>query len=269
MKYFHSLCLFLILAGILFLWTGCENNITGFGSGVGNTNYLSEQSFSFDIELSTQARFNVRGINGNITITGKAGFDSILITGVRRVHSESTADADSHMQYLAVRMFEQSDEIFAETVQPQNSGGRIYEVEYHILVPVSIPLKVSNVNGDITTDRMTSDVTVNNENGVVYFAEYHGNCIVNLTNGNIFGDYSIPDFGYARLTLVNGNIDIHIPQSTSAYLNSNVTNGQIVVSDLNLQDVLSSSTFLRGRLGSGRGTITLSVTNGDISVSGT
>jgi DUF4097 and DUF4098 domain-containing protein YvlB len=125
-----------------------------------------------------------------------------------------------------------------------------------------------HINGIVTLDSIEHDVTVHHENGEVTLRGIVGNARVNLLNGPIEGDITLPVHGTIDLNTVNGHIDLTLPANTSAVFSANVTSGRVSLSDLVLQDEVSTSTSLSGTLGTGQGTISLETRNGNIRVSG-
>lgn len=215
-----------------------------------DTNFTAEESFSFESGITTQTRLRVQGINGGITITGSPDTNAVSTTGVRRVGSDSVADAQTNLARLEVRVTSLTDEILVETIQPEQTGGRNYNVDYTITIPQGLNVSVTHVNGNVALNEIV------------------GNATVELTNGPIDGQVTLPRDGTIDLSTTNGNIDLRIPQSTNAEFSANVTNGSISTSDLVLANQVSSGNSLQGTLGDGRGTISLRTVNGNISVTG-
>jgi len=210
----------------------------------------------------------LEAINGNVAITGISESDSVIITGERRVGSESMEDAEEYLKKLEVRVQDLGNEVFVKTIQPEKSYGRNYVVNYTITLPKDLEILVSNVNGIVTIESINNDVTVTNVNGQVTLDEIFGSASVSLVNGQIEGEVTLPFDGVIGMSVVNGNIDLKIPVSTSAEFSAKVTNGNIGVSNLVLQNQVSSPTSLGGRLGDGEGMISLTTVNGNISVLG-
>ncbi len=233
-----------------------------------NTDFEAEEPFSFEVEVGNRSLLRLQGINGEITITGISGANSVIITGIKRVGSESTQDAEEHLQELEVNVQSLANEVFVETIQPQDSGGRNYIVDYTITLPKNLEVQVANANGIVTLDSIENDVTVNNANGGVIFIGIVGNALVNLANGTIESEVTLPLNGTIDLNMGNGNINLAIPANTSAGFSAIVSIGSISVSNLVLQDEVSTPTSRRGTLGNGQGTISLETGNGNIRVSG-
>jgi len=78
----------------------------------------------------------------------------------------------------------------------------------------------------------------------------------------------LPEDGTINLNLVTGNIELDIPQNTSAEFSAAVVTGTISISDLVLQNQVSTSGSLSGTLGNGEGTISLNVVTGSVNVQG-
>ncbi len=66
----------------------------------------------------------------------------------------------------------------------------------------------------------------------------------------------------------NGNLTLDVPTDVSAELEATVTSGTISLTNLTLQNEVSSPTSLTGTLGAGEGQITLGTVNGNIAISG-
>lgn len=268
----YLIFLFLLISIILTSCGGGDVNVSVGGGNFPpptNTNFKAEESFSFEVEVVNHTQFNLTGENGEITITGISGANSVMITGIKRVRSDSTQDAEEHLKELEVNVQNLANEVRVETIQPQDTGGRRYEVDYTITLPSFLKIQLANVNGSVTLNSIENDVTVNNVNGSVTLMKIVGSALVNLTNGIIESEVTLPLNGTIDLNTVNGNINLTIPVNTSAEFSAAVTIGNISISNLVLQNEVNTSTSLSGTLGSGQGTITLETEQvGDISVSG-
>jgi DUF4097 and DUF4098 domain-containing protein YvlB len=245
--------------------TSCGDNDN---SQITNRNFEARESFSFEVAVENRSRLRLQAINGEITLTGLPGAHSVIITGEKRVESDSTEDVEAYLPELEVNVQGLANEVFVETTQPQNTGDRNYIVEYTITLPKNLEVRVTNVNGIVTLDAIENDVTVNNVNGEATLLGIVGSARVVLVNGTIESDVTLPLDGTLDMRTTNGAIALDIPQSTSAEFSANVSNGNISVANLVLQNEVRTSTSLRGTLGNGQGTIFLMTANGNIRVSG-
>ncbi len=238
---------------------------------VSNTNFEAEETFSLEALVENRAQFRLHGKTGGITITGQPGALSVTITGTKRVQSESTQDAQAHLQDLTVNMQSLPNEIFVETFQPQdqNTGGREYIVDYTITLPQDLQTHVNSISGTVTLDSINNNVSVNNVGGSVTLKQIVGGALINVLGGTIESEITLPLNGSIDLNTLNGDINLTIPLNTSAGFSATVTLGTITAPNLVLQNETRTSTFLGGTLGSGQGTITLEIEQiGNIRVTG-
>lgn len=268
MKSTFSKSITVVLLFTFISWINCgKDNPVDSNGTVANTDFVAEKSFSFQAGVVDHSRLKLEAVNGNIVIAGISDSDSVIITGKKRVGSESIEDAEEHLLKLEVRVQDLGSEIFVKTIQPEKSYGREYVVNYTITLPKNLKILVSSVNGSVAIDSINSDVTVSNVNGLITLDEIFGNAFVVLTNGEIDSKITLP-YTTIEMSVVNGNIDLNILTNTSAEFSASVTIGNITISNLDLQKQVSSPTSLQGTLGDGQGMIYLTTVNGNISVSG-
>lgn len=233
-----------------------------------DTDSEATDPFFIEVDAGNRSKVRLKGIRGKVIITGMSGINSVMISGIKLVGSDSTEDAEEHLPGLKVNVQSLEDEIFVETIQPQDFT-RKYIVDYTITMPKDMKSQVTNSNGTVVLDSLDNDVTVNNKNGDVTLKGIVGSAFVTLTNGIIESEVTLPFNGTIDLKTVNGNINLAIPENTSAEFSASVTFGSISVLNLELQNEVSTSTSRSGTLGNGQGTISLEAeVTGDINVSG-
>ncbi|MDH3252010.1 MAG: hypothetical protein OEM41_04410, partial [Ignavibacteria bacterium] len=242
-----STFVFLTISCVFWIDCSSDNGVVDPSNNVSNTNFTAEQSFSFREHVTAQSQLQLDAINGTVTITGTTASDSLIITGERRVRSESVADAQANLQNLEVNVQNLANEVSVKTVQPDQANGRVYQVDYRITLPMTFAVLVKSINGDVTVDSVTSTVVVNHVNGTVFLEDVVGNTTVTLENGRIESEVTIPQNGTIDMRVTNGNLGLDIPVNTSANFSARVTNGTIGMSNLVLENPVSSATFLGGR----------------------
>jgi DUF4097 and DUF4098 domain-containing protein YvlB len=258
-----------VLLSACIYWVSCGKDKSVDSNGdVANANFVAKESFSFKVRLFDHTRLRLEAISGSVAITGESGSDSVLITGERRVGSESTQDAEEHLQLLQVTVQDLGNEIFVKTSQPDQTHGRSYVVDYSITLPESLDVLVDHVSGIVEIASVDNGVSVDHVSGQVSLDEVFGSAQVNLISGEIEAQVTLPKDGIINFSLVSGSIELNIPQNTSAEFSAKVTSGTISISDLVLQNQVSTTDSVTGTLGSGEGTISLNVFSGFISVSG-
>ena len=237
---------------------------------VGNTNFSAQEVFDFAIAVLNHDELLLRGKHGGITITGAPGATSIMVSGVKRVLSDSTQDAQAHLQQLGVRSDDLNTQALIETDQPECTLGREYIVDYTITLPDFFQLRINNLGGVIAIDTMNDEISINNLAGNVTLTNVAGSAEVNLLSGTISADFlSTPLNGTIDLNVLSGNIDLEIPTNTSANFLAEVTAGNINITNLVLLNEVTTPTSVSGTLGSGQGSIHLETeVIGDIDVLG-
>jgi hypothetical protein len=235
---------------------------------VGNNDFSAEEQFSFTVQVRDHSEFQLKGVAGTVAVNGVAGANVILVTGKKRVESHSLEDAQEYLQQLQVSVQDLTSKIEAKTTQPEHNNGRNYIVDYTVSMPNHLKAVVNHVAGNITIEAIENQVSVNNVSGNVILNDIAGNVFGQNVSGNIEAQAAMPLDGTINLSAVSGNIQLRVPRSSSAHLSANVVSGTISVSDLVLQDLVSTPTSLSGKSGEGRGTISLHTVSGNISVRG-
>jgi hypothetical protein len=272
-KFRNYAILLCLLTSVILISCG-DSDVNIVGGGVNfppfrNTDFEAKEPFSFEVEIENRSRVRLQGESGEISIIGISGANSVMITGMKRVRSDSAPDAEEHLQELEVNVQSPANEVFVETIQPQVTEGRRYIVDYTITLPKDWDIQLTNANGVVIVDSIDNDVTVNNVNGDVTLIDIVGSALVNLVNGIIDSEVTLPLNGTIDLKTVNGNINLAIPANTSAGFSATVTIGSISDSNLMFQNEVRTSTSLSGTLGIGQGTISLEVEGaGNITVTG-
>ncbi len=245
-------------------WTGC----TDLDNLEGNHDFSAEEPFSFDVNVQHQAGLRLVGISGTISVTGSASTTVVSITGKRRVEAESLSDAKECLKQLQVNVQDLGNEVSVETVQPKDTQGRNYIIDYILVLPQTFRVQVTDVTGAVSVDSINNTVLVNCVTGSVTLNRIAGNSTVSLVTGAIDGRVTMPTNSAVDFSTVTGSINLRIPTVTSAQLTASVTTGSIVTSNLVFQSQSSSPTSFVGKLGDGKGTITLKTVTGGINVTG-
>jgi hypothetical protein len=249
MNFGNKTPLFFFLFASPFL--GCDvNPFSSEHPGDGNSSSVARESLNLEIDATGQTGLTLEGVSGTIRITGSPEAGSVLITGERRVGSWSYEDAVTRLADLEVQVHDQGEEIYVRTLQPSDSHGRNYVVDYTITVPRDFDLRIHNVSG--TVDLRGT----------------HGNVFTEVVSGTVDVAAILPMNGTVEITTVSGNVDLSLPTETSAEFSANVVSGNISVSNLSLRNQVKGRDSLRGTFGNGQGSVFLRTTSGNIAVRG-
>ena len=256
----------LLTGGLLAVqFAGCDN--TG-PFDVNNNRFSAEEPFSFQLNPTDQTHLIVRAINGSVEIIGTSDSAHVEVSGVRIVQAGSQRDAENYLARLDVNIRMNTGEIEVETEQPSDTNGREFIVNYQIRVPANWDVDLIHVNGEVEVDSLDGALDINHTNGNIVISDVTGDLYVDLTNGQISAKTANQQPRICRMTIVNGQMIVTIPESTDATFSASVTNGQVSVRNLTMDNLSSRLNAVSGTLGAGQGEITLRAVNGNIDVYG-
>jgi hypothetical protein len=229
---------------------------------------VAADAFSAAVEVTAQTHLLLEGKNGNIRVGGAADADSVIVEARLEVRAETVEAAQAGLEELDVDIEVADGTISVTTVQPLETEGRTFVVDYEITVPEGLGVSILNGNGNIRVESIVSDVSVSNGNGNTALMDIAGSAYANVANGEVDARVTLPSAGIIGITIGNGNADLFIPSNTSAQFSATVGNGVIAIVDLDLQNMVSTSRRVTGRLGAGDGSINLQTGNGNITATG-
>ena len=267
-----SIMLAIICIGLLMGCTGDisgpEINFSADGFKFNDPEFSMQKSFETEIQVESHGSVNIEAINGEVMVTGHRDVDIVAVTAHLIVGSDSQADADRHIDDLEIMVTDSANEILIQTVQPKNTGGREYHVEYDIIVPSDFTVTTTQVNGSIDIVDIENSVDVWNTNGDVLLSDIVGGVTADVVNGSIAATVTLPVHEAVDMITENGSIELRIPSSTSAVIGAAVVNGIVHTTNLVFSDLVQTSHSLTGTLENGEGVIELRAGNGNINVIG-
>jgi DUF4097 and DUF4098 domain-containing protein YvlB len=221
------------------------------------------QEFHRTVSLPANGRVSLDNVNGNVEITGWER-NEVQIDVVKRARDQQRLDEAS------IEVEAGSDYVRIHTQYPQGrTNNNPASVNYTLHVPQNARLEhISLVNGSLTIQKVTGDVTANLVNGKASVRDLTGEASISSVNGSVEGNFtSLNNVRQIKFKSVNGSINVGLPASPNADVNASTVNGSIK-SDfpLTVQGSFSGHS-LHGTLGSGGTHIELSNVNGSIHLS--
>jgi hypothetical protein len=265
-RFFGPLALALDLTLML---TGCVADVVvNLDDDWGSNRFEVTAAFSHSVPVGSQVGLRVVAVNGSIEVRGQPGSDRVNIVAVRRVRSGTRYDAEEHLPLLQVSVKVNSNDVLVETVQPKNSNGRDYQVDYVVTVPEEFWADLISANGAILLEQLKANAWAQTANGTVSLRNHTGSSWVSLGNGEIDATIHLPVDGQVVHAVGNGGVALTVQPEVSATFGAQVGNGSITLSGLTLSQSVSGNNSLHGVLGTGSGVIDLSVGNGWIQARG-
>jgi hypothetical protein len=223
--------------------------LLGCGNGTGNPNdYEYEDPETRTWPAAGITRLEVTTINGAITVDTD-GTDPITADITRRCTGTDQADAEAHIDDIVITESTSGDTLTLEASMPIDGTARNYSADFEVSAPELEQLDLQTTNGSITV------------------LTHEGDVASTVTNGSIDVDMADVGTGTVALTTSNGTITLSIPSDTSATFDAQVSNGEVHVSGIDSTTLTTDETNHKaGTFGSGDAEITLSVSNGDITI---
>jgi DUF4097 and DUF4098 domain-containing protein YvlB len=246
--------------------------------------------YTYKFELPEPYTFPATGIsalsaetkNGAITVTA-AGDTTIAVDVLKYAYGRNKADAEKAIANVVFSDVIVGGELRLRADMP--SGPRPYGASLTIAARESTDLALSTTNGDISVSSTRGSIAASTTNGDVELTGTAGTATVSTTNGKLNVQVhsgavegtttngrvdcdlaALAPTESVGLATTNGGVTLLLPADVSAVIDATNTNGTITIYDFTVIYEQQTTTHIRGRIGSGASTITITTTNGDITV---
>jgi DUF4097 and DUF4098 domain-containing protein YvlB len=246
--------------------------------------------YTYKVEVPETYTYSAAGItalsaatqNGAISVTASA--DTIITVGVlKHAYGRDKDDAEKAIANVVYSGAVVGNELTVKAEMP--SGPRPYGAAFTITARETTDLALSTTNGDITVSNTVADIGVGTTNGDVVLTGTAGNASLSTTNGKVNVsvhrgavdgkttngaiDCDLAALGASEdvgIETTNGKVTLLLPADVSAVIDATTTNGTITIYDFTVTYEVQTENHLRGSIGSGASSITITTTNGDVTV---
>ncbi len=246
--------------------------------------------YTYKLEVPETHTYPATGINalsaetqsGDIAVTASAD-TTITVDVLKSAYGRNKADAEKAIATVVFSDTIAGGELRLKADMP--SGPRPYGASLTITARESTDLALSTTNGGISVSSTRGSITATTTNGDVELTGTAGAATVSTTNGKLNVqvhsgavdgtttngkiDCDLAALGPTEnvgLATTNGAVTLLLPADVSAVIDATNTNGTITIYDFTVIYEQQTTTHLRGRIGSGASTITITTTDGDITV---
>lgn len=226
-----------------------------------------EKTETYEFEVEKGARISLENVNGDISIRGGSR-DRVQVVARKKAGSQDYLDG------LKIEIEADARLVRIETRHPRSEGGwfnwgedKSGRVSFELEVPADVNLDViSTVNGEISISGVSGAVEVETVNGSLELEGLRGNARLETVNGSVEARFDRVGEGQRiDAETVNGRIELHLPEDTSARVTAETLNGGIDAEDFGLE---TEKGFVgrdcNGEIGSGSAHISLDTVNGAI-----
>ena len=223
-------------------------------------------------QIGANGRVEIDNTNGKIQVEPSTG-NTVDVVAIKKAHGADDAAAKAALDQITIAENASPSSIKIETKLPSGGGlhmfgGGSLQVEYHVKVPVSVELHVTNTNGAIDVTGVEGGVFAETTNGGIDARSVAGKIDAETTNGGV--DVDLARLADAGVTLgcTNGGVSLRLPKDAKATISARVTNGGIDTNNLQI-DASAENTRRRfeGRMNGGGAKVDLETTNGGVSIS--
>lgn len=251
-------------AASLFAFTGCD------------TAKPTTETFLWKGPIAADAWLRLRNVSGDFEISETTGDSAEIEFVIER--------SSAYAPPASIKVLQVADGVLACAVFGDDNtctaseyrGGKTYRkgflpflsgntsVRGRIRVPRGVKLNAESVSGDITVTSVQSELGISTTNGDILIRGGRGAAKVSTTNGDVeLGLDAVT--GPLSVETTNGDVVIEAPTSLNALLEMQTVNGDLDLS-VPANVTLKTAKKLAATLGTGGTTITLSTTNGDITL---
>ena len=246
--------------------------------------------YTYKVEVPETYTYSASGVNalsattlnGAISVTASA--DTVITVGVLKyAYGRDKDDAEKAIANVVYSGTVVGDELRVKAEMP--TGPRQYGAAFTIAARESTALALSSTNGDITVSNTVGEISAGTTNGNVMLTGTAGNASLSTTNGKLnvsvhsgavdgkttngAVDCDLAALGASEdvgIETTNGKVTLLLPADVSAVIDATTTNGTITIHDFTIIYEIQTENHLRGSIGSGASSITITTTNGDITV---
>ncbi len=220
------------------------------------------------IETGDLNKLSLQSLNGQIKITGNPKLTQLQINTEKITRAHSREAANAALSNISVLINQNDNTLNIKSEHPANDDGTQYLVNYCIDIPNTWHVTIDQFNGTVELDSLFNETELDLGNGLASLDDLRGSLHVTLLNGDIETTIQLFENSTCKQNILNGQLLLNIPKSTSAGFDAYVANGTIEIKGLELDSMATSPHYVRGVLNQGKGTIDLNVANGAIRVTG-
>jgi DUF4097 and DUF4098 domain-containing protein YvlB len=221
---------------------------------------LEKEEFHRTYPLAADGTFALSNVNGEVHVRG---WDQNSV----QVDAVKTADEKEYLQETRIEVSASSSSVTIDTKYPEHMNNhRGATVDYTISIPKGVRVrKVDLVNGNLTIEGVRGDITASTVNGHLTVDGSAADLQLKSVNGQLTA--AVAQLGkYARLSTVNGTLNLTVPSDVNASVKGSTVSGNIST-DFGMQvehKKYGPGASLNGQLGDGSSHLELSTVNGGI-----
>jgi hypothetical protein len=261
---FAAACL--VVAGLLS--AACDVNLGEGGFNVGPLLGRASDQWTKSYPISPSGRFELKNINGHVTVEATPGATAIEVIAERRARAGSDEAARELLKKIEIVETVEQDRVALETRAPKSWGREGHEVKYTVKVPATVQVSARTTNGGVNVKGLKGHVIASTVNGGVSGEALSGQVEATTTNGGVEISLEALAPGGVKLEAVNGGVQLSLPRTAKADISARVVNGGLNTGDLEIELVGEQNRRrLEGKMNGGGSRVELATVNGGVHLS--
>ncbi len=245
------------------------------GCSLFSKKYLKTNSEQHQVSIAGKRKMKLENVSGNITVTHSSDSGYMTVKATKEIKvSKKNLDSPFDEIRIIIDSANSVINIRSEITNKRDNGffkinvGRESKVDYEIAVPSGLELEIENVNGEISTDRLSNDLKIENVNGDVSLDKFSGKLECNIVNGSFSAETDSTKG--MDISTINGSVKLILNSEMNARVKAETTNGRITDENLRFSETEKEKKSFRGNLGSGgdKADIRIETLNGKIKLIG-
>jgi hypothetical protein len=253
----------LVLVGLLS--AACDVNLGDGGLHVGPLLGRASDQWTKSYPIGPSGRFELKNVNGQITVEASPEATSIEVTAERRARAGSDEAAREFLKKIEIVETVQPDRVVLETRAPKSWGREGHEVKYLVRVPPTIQVSARTTNGGVHVKGLKNQVVASTVNGGVSGEALSGQVEATTTNGGVEISLEALAPEGVKLETVNGGVQLSLPRTAKADISARVVNGGLDTGGLPIETIGEQNRRrLEGKMNGGGSRVELAAVNGGI-----
>jgi DUF4097 and DUF4098 domain-containing protein YvlB len=227
--------------------------------------YVATKTVEYAIPATSTTNLLCQTHNGNITVTGESNTSQIAVHAELSVRGYTQDEADANLHLVEVGREQEGGTLRLFVKYPSDISDCSPSGSFVLGVPRDLACGLESHNGRLCLRGTRGNARLETQNGSIE-ATVEGPEVETTThNGNIRLALAGSDPIKAKVLSHNGSIEMSLPENIGTMLDASTHNGRVVGPERVVAATYGRSS-LRGRIGDGTGSLTVSTHNGNVRI---
>jgi len=231
--------------------------------------YEKTENKEYKISAAGRNKIYLDNPSGNITVRKNEG-DSSIIIRAEITKYVSKRELNDPLSGIGIDIDTSGNEIKISDFEDRERKiinleiGKSSKINYDILVPSNIEVRIDATNGRLEFEEIDNDIKAEITNGNVKLKGVSGNVMVETTNGNISAKIdSAKSLGFET---TNGNVNLSVGDNFGGTFSVETVNGKIVKKNIEFKESIDEKHEFKGTIGSGSSEVKINTVNGRVTI---